>query len=115
VLLWAWTIAVVGFFTFSRFKLDHYVFPAAPALCLLCARAWMDVRHAPDAPEHRGARAGIRLVGPFLIVMAAVAAYFLLNQFDLPAPTLVVPVIVAIGCPGRRGSPWRRWVRSTPR
>lgn len=96
VLLWAWTIAVVGFFTFSRFKLDHYVFPAAPALCLLCARAWMDVRHAPDAPEHRGARAGIRLVGPFLIIMAAVAAYFLLNQFDLPAPTLVVPAIVAI-------------------
>ena len=96
VLLWAWTIAVVGFFTFSRFKLDHYVFPAAPALCLLCARAWMDVRHAPDAPEHRGARAGIRFVGPFLIVMAGVAAYFLLRQFDLPAATLAVPAIIAI-------------------
>ena len=42
--LWGWALAVVGFFTFSTFKLDHYVFPAAPALCLLCARAWADVR-----------------------------------------------------------------------
>jgi 4-amino-4-deoxy-L-arabinose transferase-like glycosyltransferase len=43
-MLWGWTLAVVGFFTLSTFKLDHYVFPAAPALCLLCARAWSDVR-----------------------------------------------------------------------
>jgi len=46
VLLWSWTAAIVGFFTASTFKLDHYVFPAAPALCLLCARAWSDVRAA---------------------------------------------------------------------
>jgi hypothetical protein len=32
--LWAWNVAVFGFFSFSHFKLDHYVFPAAPALCL---------------------------------------------------------------------------------
>jgi 4-amino-4-deoxy-L-arabinose transferase-like glycosyltransferase len=54
VLLWAWTIAIVGFFTFSRFKLDHYVFPAAPALCLLIARAWGDSR----IPGSRESRAG---------------------------------------------------------
>src|SRR5439155_1696766 len=35
VLLWAWTAAVVGFFSLSTFKLDHYVFPAAPALCVV--------------------------------------------------------------------------------
>jgi 4-amino-4-deoxy-L-arabinose transferase-like glycosyltransferase len=39
VLLWSWTAASVGFFTFSDFKLDHYIFPAVPAVCLLCARA----------------------------------------------------------------------------
>ena len=87
VLLWAWTIAIVGFFTFSRFKLDHYVFPAAPALCLLIARAWGDIRAFPDSPEHRGARVGLRLVGPLLIVLGAAAAYFLLSQLDLPAAT----------------------------
>lgn len=98
VLLWAWTIAIVGFFTFSRFKLDHYVFPAAPALCLLIARAWGDLRRFPDSPENRGARVGLRLVGPLLLILGAAAAYFLLAQLELPAAALVVPaVVVAAG------------------
>jgi 4-amino-4-deoxy-L-arabinose transferase-like glycosyltransferase len=94
VLLWAWTIAVVGFFTLSRFKLDHYVLPAAPALCLLAAHAWTDLRAFPDAAEHRGARVGLRFVGPLLIVLGAVAAYFLIARLELPAAALVVPVVI---------------------
>lgn len=98
VLLWAWTIAIVGFFTLSRFKLDHYVFPAAPALCLLIARAWGDLRRFPDSPENRGARVGLRLVGPLLIMLGAAAAYFLLARLELPAAALFVPaVVVAAG------------------
>jgi 4-amino-4-deoxy-L-arabinose transferase-like glycosyltransferase len=58
-MLWAWTPAVVGFFTLSTFKLDHYVFPAAPALCLLCARAWGDVRADQMAPRNRASRVGL--------------------------------------------------------
>jgi 4-amino-4-deoxy-L-arabinose transferase-like glycosyltransferase len=76
LLLWSWIIAVVGFFTFSRFKLDHYVFPAAPALCLLIARAWCDVRAAPDSADNRGQRVGFRLVGPLLVVVGLAAGYF---------------------------------------
>jgi 4-amino-4-deoxy-L-arabinose transferase-like glycosyltransferase len=97
VLLWAWTIAIVGFFTFSRFKLDHYVFPAAPALGLLIARAWDDIRVFPDSPDNRGARIGLRLVGPLLIVLGAVAGYFLISQLALPAATLIVPAVVVGG------------------
>ena len=97
VLLWAWTIAIVGFFTFSRFKLDHYVFPAAPALCLLIARAWGDLRAFPDSPENRGARMGLRLVGPLLVMLGAAAAYFLLAQLELPAAALIVPAVVIAG------------------
>ena len=97
VLLWAWTITIVGFFTLSSFKLDHYVFPAAPTLCLLIARAWVDLRAHPDAPEHRGARIGLGLVGPLLVLLGAVAAYFLLVQLNLPTATLAVPAIVAGG------------------
>lgn len=48
-LLWVWSIAIVGFFTFSQFKLDHYVYPAAPALCLLCAHAWVSA-HRDERP-----------------------------------------------------------------
>src|SRR5204862_6816273 len=97
VLLWAWTIAIVGFFTLSRFKLDHYIFPAAPALCLLIARAWGDLRAFPEAPENRGARVGLRLVGPFLLLLGAAAAYFLLARLELPAGALVVPAVVVAG------------------
>ena len=32
VLLWSWIAAIIGFLSASHFKLDHYVFPAAPAL-----------------------------------------------------------------------------------
>jgi 4-amino-4-deoxy-L-arabinose transferase-like glycosyltransferase len=94
VILLAWTIAVVGFFSFSRFKLDHYVFTAAPSLCLLLARAWTDLRARPDAAEHRGARVGLMLVGPLLILLGAATGYFLLAQLDLPAAAMLVPAIV---------------------
>ena len=39
-LLWIWMLVVIGFFSLARFKLDHYIFPAAPACCLLAAHAW---------------------------------------------------------------------------
>jgi 4-amino-4-deoxy-L-arabinose transferase-like glycosyltransferase len=97
VVLWAWTIAIVGFFTFSRFKLDHYVFPAAPALCLLIARAWGDLRAFPDSPDNCGARVGLRLVGPLLILLGAAAAYFLIARLDLPAAALAAPAVVVAG------------------
>ena len=97
VMLWAWTIAIVGFFTFSRFKLDHYVYPAAPALCLLIAHAWTDIREFPDASGNRGARVGLRLVGPLLLVLGAAATYFLLAVLELPVATLIVPVLIVAG------------------
>lgn len=96
VLLWAWTIAVIGFFTFSRFKLDHYVFAAAPSLCLLCARAWVDLHEHPDVPEHRGARVGLWLVSPFLLLLGAAAAYLLVAQLNLPAAIYIVPATVIV-------------------
>ena len=94
VLLWSWTIAIVGFFTFSRFKLDHYVFPTAPTLCLLCARAWVALRDRPDDPRNAGARIGLWLVGPLLLVVAAAGGYMLIARLALPVAALVVPAAV---------------------
>ena len=91
VLLWSWTIAIVGFFTFSRFKLVHYVFPTAPTLCLLCARAWVALRDRPDDPRNAGSRVGQRLVGPLLLVVAAAGGYMLIARLALPAAALIVP------------------------
>ena len=94
VLLWSWTIAIVIFFTFSKFKLDHYVFPVAPALCLLCARAWIALREHPADRRHTGARIGRLCIGPLLVVMAAAGAYMLIGLLALPSTALVVPAVV---------------------
>jgi 4-amino-4-deoxy-L-arabinose transferase-like glycosyltransferase len=96
VMLWVWTAAVVGFFTLSQFKLDHYVFPVAPALCLLTARAWLDVRASPFDPAHAGARAGVRLVGPLLVVVGVVGGYFMIARLELPLGAVLIPIAVTL-------------------
>jgi 4-amino-4-deoxy-L-arabinose transferase-like glycosyltransferase len=92
ILLWAWTVAVVGFFSSSAFKLDHYVFPAAPSLCLLCARAYTDVRRAPLDPANSASRAGLHLVGPLLVAVGTGIGYFIIARLQLPPAAIVVPV-----------------------
>ncbi len=94
VLLWVWVIAIVGFFSLSQFKLDHYVFPAAPALCLLAARAWAAVRDVDASAA--GARWGWRLVGPILVVAGVAAADLIITRFDLPNATLLMPVALVV-------------------
>jgi 4-amino-4-deoxy-L-arabinose transferase-like glycosyltransferase len=88
-MLWAWTAAIVGFFTLSTFKLDHYVFPAAPALSVIVARAWSDERPA--------ARLGRHTVGPLLVVAGGATAYLMFGRLALPAAALAVPAVL-IGC-----------------
>lgn len=94
VLLWAWAATVVGFFTFSSFKLDHYVFPAAPALCLIAARAWADAREDRVARRHAGARVGLQIVGPLLVAVGLGCGYFVLARLALPRAVIVVPLAI---------------------
>jgi 4-amino-4-deoxy-L-arabinose transferase-like glycosyltransferase len=96
ILLWSWTLAVVGFFTLSTFKLDHYVFPAAPALCLLCARAWTDVRADQWSPRHSASRVGLHLIGPLLVAIGLGCGFFLIARLALPTSALVVPIVLVI-------------------
>ena len=115
--LWAWTLTIVGFFTLSTFKLDHYVFPAAPALCLLTARAWSDVRTDRTSARHRASRVGLHLVGLFLLAGGMVCSFLLWTRFSLPAGAALIPaalivcgLIVTVGLATRRGPtprvPW---------
>src|SRR5262249_23497241 len=96
ILLWAWIAAVVGFFSFSTFKLDHYVFPAAPALCLLCARAWFDVRGARLAPRNAGAPPGLHLIGPLVVAIGLGCGYFLVVRLELPRAAIAVPIALTL-------------------
>jgi 4-amino-4-deoxy-L-arabinose transferase-like glycosyltransferase len=93
-LLWVWTLAVVGFFTASTFKLDHYVFPAAPALCLLCARAWDDIHVQTNRPRHAATGVGAYTTGPLLIVTGVALGYLLMTRLDLPRSAIVVAIVV---------------------
>jgi 4-amino-4-deoxy-L-arabinose transferase-like glycosyltransferase len=96
ILLWSWTIAIVGFFSASTFKLDHYVFPAAPALCLLSARAWVDIWNDQFVDRHAATRAGGHLIGPFLVVMGVGCGYFLIARLELPAAAIVIPIGITL-------------------
>jgi 4-amino-4-deoxy-L-arabinose transferase-like glycosyltransferase len=96
VLLWAWTGAVVGFFSLSTFKLDHYVFPAAPALCVLCARAWVDLRTAGDRSRHEAASVGLHLAGPLMVAVGLGFGYLLIVRLDLPSTALLIPAALTI-------------------
>ena len=90
--LWTWPFTITAFFTLSTFKLDHYIFPAVPALSLLCARAWADVRARRRDPAVAATRAGYHLIGPLLIVFGAGGGYLLLAGIDLPWGSAIVPL-----------------------
>jgi 4-amino-4-deoxy-L-arabinose transferase-like glycosyltransferase len=96
VLLWSWSCAIVGFFTASRFKLDHYVFPVAPALCLTCARAWVALRQRPPDPRSAGARFGLHLVGPLMLAAAIAGGYMIAARTELPPAAQLVPVAMGL-------------------
>ena len=96
ILLWCWTIAILGFFTASRFKLDHYVFPAAPALCLVCARAWAEVRTRVAGPSNVGVRIGAQTIGPILVIAGTGGGYFMIARLDLPNAAIIAPVIMLV-------------------
>jgi len=109
-LLWSWSIAVVGLFTLSGFKLDHYVFPAAPALCLLCAAAWNRARS--DERHPIGIVAGLAAI-PLILLAAGIVLIPGLNRvpLDLPAGARLLPVVLLVASGlamlGQIGRQWR--------
>ena len=116
VAVWAWAIAVPGFFTLSSFKLDHYVLPAGPAFCLLAARGWRGLAGATTlrpwaATSLAAASVGVLLAGGGVFLTAFGSAL----PLDLPAWALLGPLaMVAAGAASTldilrsRGKPRRR-------
>ena len=78
ILLWAWVGVVFVFFSIARFKVDRYVYPAAPACCLLAARAWMSISvFRPDIAASRDnifARWSVAMLGVVLVAAGVVSA-----------------------------------------
>lgn len=96
-LLWLWTLVVVGFFSIARFKLDHYIFPAAPACCLLAAQAW---REAARDGEGRlvATRYSVLLIASVLIVGGSFGGVYLSKLgLALPLAAFVLPLAIFAG------------------
>jgi 4-amino-4-deoxy-L-arabinose transferase-like glycosyltransferase len=102
LLLWAWVVMIFVFFSLARFKVDRYVYPAAPACCLLAARAWMSMSigraDLAIAKDNIFARWSVAVLGIVLVLVGAAAGYSLFDLgLDLPPTAMVMPVALATG------------------
>ncbi len=103
LLLWAWAAMIFVFFSLARFKVDRYVYPAAPACCLLAARAWLSVSVGrPDLVQARDkifARWSVAVLGFTLVAVGAIAGFSLFDLgLELPTATVLMPIgLAAVG------------------
>jgi 4-amino-4-deoxy-L-arabinose transferase-like glycosyltransferase len=102
LLLWAWIGTIFVVFSLARFKVDRYVYPAAPACCLLAARAWLSVSVTrPDlavARDNTFARLSIAAMGLVLVALGALGAYSLFDLgLELPPAAALMPISLASG------------------
>jgi len=96
-LLWLWTIVVLGFFSVARFKLDHYIFPAAPACCLLAAHGWREAARDTDG-RLWATRYSVLLLAGVLIVGGSFGGVALAHlNLALSAWALVLPFAIFAG------------------
>jgi 4-amino-4-deoxy-L-arabinose transferase-like glycosyltransferase len=100
ILLWAWVGVVFVFFSIARFKVDRYVYPAAPACCLLAARAWMSVSTVRAdlavARDNVFARWSVIILGIVLITAGVVAGVSLFDLgLELPRAAILIPISLA--------------------
>jgi len=93
VLLWCWTIAVLIVFTAARFKLDHYIYPAAPAVCLIAARGWGAARKGGMVAACQ--RASVAVI-PVLFVSAGAVIGLSMFTLDLRVQTAAVTLPIAL-------------------
>ena len=95
-LLWLWVLLVIGFFSAARFKLDHYIYPAAPACCLLAALAWREA--AKGGAGTWATRAIVFTLAALLIVTGGFAGVVLFDlNLNLPPIAVLLPNLFVVG------------------
>ena len=95
-LLWLWVALVVLFFSAARFKLDHYIYPAAPACCMLAALAWRDA--AAGGAGTWATRAMIFTLAALLIVAGGFGGVLVFNlNLMLPSLAVLLPNLLVVG------------------
>jgi 4-amino-4-deoxy-L-arabinose transferase-like glycosyltransferase len=96
-LLWLWVAVVVGLFSAARFKLDHYIYPAAPACCLLAAKAWHEA--ATERTSRLWAtRLSVLLIGALFVAGGTFLGTSIFElDLELPAAAILLPIALAVG------------------
>jgi 4-amino-4-deoxy-L-arabinose transferase-like glycosyltransferase len=94
LLLGLWVAVILGFFSIARFKLDWYIYPAAPACCVLAARGWL--RNAGG--QGWWTRAAVVTTGVVFVAggLVAAAAIFEIN-LGTAASGIVLPIALIVG------------------
>jgi 4-amino-4-deoxy-L-arabinose transferase-like glycosyltransferase len=96
-LLWLWAAVVIGFFSVARFKLDHYIFPAAPALCMIAAKAWQDATIRERGRSYF-TRLAVMFLGCGLVIAGTFTSVYLFElDLELPPSAIVLPMVLALG------------------
>jgi 4-amino-4-deoxy-L-arabinose transferase-like glycosyltransferase len=95
LVLWLWLLVVIGFFTAARFRLDHYIFPAAPACCLLAAVGW---RRAAAGTHATATRFALLAIAAAFVIGGAIAGTAIMRiNLGLERAALMLPVVLCVG------------------
>lgn len=96
-LLWLWAGLVFAFFSVARFKLDHYIFPAAPACCLIAAKAWRDAASERSRQVFATRASVLALASLFVAGGAFVATSIFELNLELPESAILLPIALGMG------------------
>ena len=94
--LWTWTAVIIVFFTVARFKLDYYIFPAAPGVCILAAQAWTG---ATTNASSRWTRISV-VAAAFVVLVGGAVLGGVLFQLDLGLTWTAAALPLALCCGG---------------
>lgn len=93
--LWLWVAVILVFFSIAGFKLDTYIYPAAPACALLAAVAW---QRAATQDSRIVTRAVVGLIALLLVAGGLVSAVALLEiDLGIGASVTALPAVFVIG------------------
>ncbi|MEO6222056.1 MAG: glycosyltransferase family 39 protein [Vicinamibacterales bacterium] len=96
--LWLWIVVILTVFTLVPFRVDRYIYPAAPACCLLAVRGWLAASAQARWREFAATRAAVAVVA-LAFIGAGVALWWSFPSLAVPLPGAVniAPVVMVIG------------------
>lgn len=98
VWLWLWIAVVLVVFTLVPFRVDRYIYPAAPACCLLAVRGWMAASSASHWQDYLATRVAVGVVA-LTFVIGGIYLWASLDRLTLPLTqaAAIVPAVLVIG------------------